>query len=176
MATTNDPASTRIEVIPATRDQESILANLLQLYCHDFSEFHEISLGADGRFGYAHLPSYFTDPGRYPLLVRIDGKPGGFILVKRGSEFTGNPDVWDVAEFFVVRGCRRRGVGTAVARHAWTLLPGSWEVRVLERNHAAVAFWQHAIAQFTGHTTTPTRVEKGDKVWLLFCFEAGSSS
>jgi len=29
-----------IEVIPASKDQELILANLLELYAHDFSEFH----------------------------------------------------------------------------------------------------------------------------------------
>jgi hypothetical protein len=32
--------SAHVEVIPAAREQEAILANLLELYAHDFSEFH----------------------------------------------------------------------------------------------------------------------------------------
>jgi len=47
----------RIEVIAAGPDQEPILANLLELYIHDFSEFLDIQLGPDGRFGYPHLLS-----------------------------------------------------------------------------------------------------------------------
>jgi hypothetical protein len=38
-----------IEVIPAAPEQAPILANLLELYAHDFSEFHDVVIGADGR-------------------------------------------------------------------------------------------------------------------------------
>jgi hypothetical protein len=33
----------QIEVIPGGRDQEPVLANLLQLYAHDFTEFQKWS-------------------------------------------------------------------------------------------------------------------------------------
>jgi hypothetical protein len=46
----------RVEVIPAAREQAPVIANLLELYAHDFSEFHPIELGADGKFGYRELP------------------------------------------------------------------------------------------------------------------------
>src|SRR5450755_4496148 len=49
---TRRKATAHIEVIPAKPKDEPILANLLELYAHDFSEFHNIDLGADGRFGY----------------------------------------------------------------------------------------------------------------------------
>ena len=55
---TSLPVVANIELIPAAPDQEPVLANLLELYSHDFSEFHEIELGADGRFGYPSLPLY----------------------------------------------------------------------------------------------------------------------
>jgi hypothetical protein len=63
-----------IEVIPARSAQEPILANLLELYAHDFSEFHDLELGADGRFGYGGLSLYWNEPGRQPFLVWVDGK------------------------------------------------------------------------------------------------------
>jgi hypothetical protein len=47
--------SARIELDPALREHVPILANLLELYAHDFSEFHSLDIGADGRFGYKSL-------------------------------------------------------------------------------------------------------------------------
>jgi len=91
--------SAHIEVIPATLEQKPILANLLELYGHDFSEFHDIDLGPDGRFGYKCLPLYWSEPGRHPFLVRVDGRLAGFAFVKRGSEVSGDETVWDMAEF-----------------------------------------------------------------------------
>jgi predicted acetyltransferase len=124
--------SAHIEVILAGPEQESILANLLELYTYDFSEFHDLEIGADGRFGYSSLPLYWSEPGRYPLLSRIDGELAGLVLVKKGSEVSGNETVWDMAEFFVLRGYRRRGIGTQIAHDVWRRFPGLWEVRVSE--------------------------------------------
>src|ERR1035438_9120203 len=77
--------SMNIEVIPATAEQEPILANLLELYAHDFSEFCDVEIGADGRFGYQPLPLYWSEPGRHPVLVWVESKLAGLVLVKRGS-------------------------------------------------------------------------------------------
>ena len=57
----------RVEVIEATRQQEQVLANLLELYVHDFSEFLDLEIGEDGRFGYPSLPLYWSEQGRYPF-------------------------------------------------------------------------------------------------------------
>ncbi len=51
MTQPGETASLHIQVIPATADQAPILANLLELYAHDFSEFHDLDIGEDGRFG-----------------------------------------------------------------------------------------------------------------------------
>jgi predicted acetyltransferase len=171
MAGTRDLQTTAgIELAQATPGQEPILANLLELYCHDFSEFRQIDLGPDGRFSYANLPLYWSEPDRYPFLVRRDGELAGLVFVKRGSGLSGKDAVWDMAEFFVVRGQRRRGIGTAVAHQVWRQFPGLWEVRVMEANTAAGRFWRHAIAQFTGDSVDPVGVERDGENWLLFSF------
>ncbi|HSE21540.1 MAG TPA: hypothetical protein VLB68_07760 [Pyrinomonadaceae bacterium] len=51
MTSLPEQPSVQIEVIPATSEQRPILANLFELYAHDFSEFYDLELGADGRFG-----------------------------------------------------------------------------------------------------------------------------
>lgn len=161
-----------IALIPAAREDEPILAKLLELYAHDFSEFRELELGEDGRFGYPHLPLYWSEPGRHPFLVRLGGKLAGLVLVTRGPSVSGGGLVWDMAEFFVVRGHRRRGLGNAIAQAVWKLFPGWWEVRVMEANAPAAGFWPRAIANCTGEAVDPIRFEKNGIPWNVFRFEA----
>ena len=166
-----EAALPRLEVIRATPEQEPVLANLLELYAHDFSEFHNLNIGEDGRFGYPSLPLYWSEPGRHPFLIRMDGKLAGLVLVKKGSEVSDNEAVWDMAEFFVVRGCRRRGIGTQVAHEVWRRFPGMWEVRVMQANIAAQRFWAGAISMLASEIIRPVRIEKGGQCWMVFSFE-----
>jgi predicted acetyltransferase len=161
-----------IELLAATAEQAPILANLLELYAHDFSAFLDIDLGADGRFGYQSLPLYWSEPGRRAFLVKADGKLAGFVLVKRGSEVSGDQNVWDMAEFFVIRGYRRRGIGTQVAHEVWSRLRGRWEVRVVQSNTSAYDFWARVIATFAGEPISPVWVEKNGERWALFSYES----
>ena len=161
-----------IELMPAAPEQEPILANLLELYAHDFSEFHDKAIGEDGRFGYNSLPLYWAKPHRYPFLVRAGGQLAGLALVKKGSEVTGIQGVWDMAEFFVLRRYRRRGIGTQIAREVWVRFPGPWEVRVMQSNVSACRFWERAISGFVGKTIQPVTIDKSAERWNLFSFES----
>ena len=58
--------SPRVEVVAATREHQPILANLLELYVHDFSELLDLDIGEDGRFGYPSIALYWSEPGRHP--------------------------------------------------------------------------------------------------------------
>jgi predicted acetyltransferase len=159
-----------VQVIPATLDHAPVLANLLELYAHDFSEFLPLEIGEDGRFGYPPLPLYWSDPDRHPFLVRLSGRPAGLVFVKRGSDVSGNEAVWDMAEFFILRGVRRRGIGTQVAHEVWRRFPGMWEVRVMQENVLAQGFWARSISLFTGEAIRPVLVENAGKFWNLFSF------
>jgi predicted acetyltransferase len=158
--------ATDVEVIPATPEQQPILANLIELYAHDFSEFREMELGEDGRFGYLGLPLYWRDPERHPFIVRVKGNLAGFVLVKQVS------GVWDMAEFFVVRRYRGRGMGMQIAQTVLRRFPGRWEVRVMEANHSAHLFWERAISAFVGETIPAARVEKDGRWWRVFSFNS----
>ncbi len=154
-----------IGVIPAAEEQAHILANLLELYAHDFSDFLDIELGADGRFGYPHLPLYWTAPERHPFLITVEGRVAGFVLVHRIGT------VWDMAEFFIIRRYRRLGVGKKATEEIWRRFPGSWEVRVMEANRHALQFWERAISAFVGQPVRSMRVEKDGKSWQVFSFQ-----
>ncbi|MBV9769890.1 MAG: GNAT family N-acetyltransferase, partial [Bryobacterales bacterium] len=166
------PPSIHIELIPATHNQEPILANLLELYAHDFSEFHDLELGVDGRFGYKELALYWREPNRHPFLVSVNGKLAGLVLVKRSSETARRKNTWDMAEFFVVRGYRRRGIGTRIAHEVWRRFQGPWQVRVMDSNHSAHQFWSRAISAFVGEPVHPVPVQKDGECWHIFSFES----
>ena len=161
-----------VEVVPAPPELEPVLANLFELYAHDFSEFVDLKLGPDGRFGCGDLHLFWEEPGRRAFLIKAGGGPAGFVLLRKGSEVSGDPDVWDVAEFFVARGFRRRGVGTEAARQVWARFPGRWEVRVVEPNRKAAAFWRRAVADFLGAEVEPTPFSKDGRSWHVFSFDS----
>ena len=156
-----------LQVIPATVEQAPILENLIELYAHDFSEFHPLEIGEDGRFGYRSLPLYWSEAGRHPFLLRVNEKLAGLVLVKRGEDA-----VWDMAEFFVMRAYRRSGIGTQAAHEVWRKFPGPWQVRVMEANVSGRRFWTEAIASFTGSIIQPVSLEHNGVSWWLFSFES----
>ena len=160
------------ELVPCKLEEQPILANLFQLYAHDFSGFYDVDLGPEGRYIYTPLPLYWSEPTRFPFLVKVNGELAGFALVKRGSDVSGDPEIWDMAEFFVIRKHRRHGVGTRIAHQVWRRFPGRWEVRVLQLNDSAKPFWERAIAQFTGTTIQPVPFEKESDAWNVFSFES----
>lgn len=164
-----------LELVPATADQEPILANLFELYAYDFSEFQDVELASDGHFGYRELPLYWVKPGHRPFLVRLNGKLAGFVLIKQTMQRKGADFVWDVAEFFIIRGCRRRGIGTEIAHKVWRLLPGPWEVRVMQSNRAAKTFWEHAIMEFVGAAVDSCQSERDGQTWNTFSFDSAQA-
>jgi predicted acetyltransferase len=138
-----------VRVAIAARDEQPIIANLFQLYVHDFSEHWrdraEGELGPDGRFApYPWLDDYWREAGRIPLLLRRDERLAGFALLNRASH-TGAPIDHNMAEFFVARKHRRGRVGTAAARMIFEQYPGMWEVAVARANISALAFWRATI-------------------------------
>ena len=167
-----------ISLVPAMAEQAPIVANLLELYAHDFSQFHNLEIGEDGRFGYPSLALYWSDPDRHPFLIRMDDKLAGLALVKNGSgvlDNLGNSSdgpVWDMAEFFILRGFRRRGIGTQAAHEVWRRFPGAWEVRVMKTNVSARLFWAEAISKFVGQLVDPADFENCGEHWSVFSFES----
>lgn len=161
-----------LELIRASAEQRPIFENLLEMYIHDFSEFHTVAPGSDGRFGYPDLGLYWLEPEHHAFLAQMDGDLAGFALVRKLLSIEGNQAVWDMAEFFVLRGIRRRGIGTEMAQAVWALFPGAWQVRVMQANRRATLFWARAIAKHAGAPIQPASIEKNGEPWSVFTFES----
>jgi predicted acetyltransferase len=158
----------------AARAEAGLLGNLLELYLHDLSAaFPVIELGPDGRFGYDRLDLYWSEPERrFPFLIRCDTRVVGFALATRGSPVAEDQDVFDVAEFFVIRRVRRSGIGQRAAQLLWETFPGQWTVRASEGNLGAVPFWARTVAQFSGGRATESTRSGSPHAWRVYSFRS----
>jgi predicted acetyltransferase len=167
-----DPLEVVLDAANST-DAE-LLANLLEFYIHDLSDvFPNIELGQNGRFGYEKLPRYWSEPDRrFAFIVRSGAHVAGFVLVTRGSPATDDRDVFDVAEFFVLRRYRRSGVGRRAAALLWDRLQGKWTVRVCEGNRAALQFWTSVVREYSHGAATAFQRPGKPYAWRVFAFES----
>jgi predicted acetyltransferase len=170
-----EPAGPRVVLEPIAREQAAVLQNLFELYAHDFSEHVPLDLKATGRFDVSVGERWWTD-GHYPFFIRCDEKLCGFALVRRGSKFTGEMGVMDVAEFFVVRGARGRKVGATVAHALFTAFPGGWEIRVRQSNAAALRFWSRAVEKWVGRPVASVQVSFEGVDWNVLRVEPQAAS
>jgi predicted acetyltransferase len=155
----------------ATRAQRPILENLLELYVHDLSEAFDIEVGRDGRFGYDRLPLYWQEPERrFPFLIRDGSAWAGLALVTRGSPVTDDSSDLDVAEFFVLRRHRRSGVGRRAAFLLFDRIPGRWIVRVADRNHRGLPFWNEVVPAYTRGEFSRPKIAAEAQGWTVFTF------
>ncbi len=168
--------TTRVTLERATAGSAVLLSNLVELYVHDLSAlFAQVKLGEDGRFGYPALPSYLSgENGRSAFVLRHEGCVAGFVLVRRGSPASDDPSVLDVAEFFVLRQFRARGIGRAAATLLWTHLPGKWTIRASARNPDAIRFWRGVVTKYAGERATESERSIGGSEWRVFGFDNSS--
>ncbi|HML96871.1 MAG TPA: GNAT family N-acetyltransferase [Tepidiformaceae bacterium] len=135
-----------VSIEPVRYEHKAVLRRLIQLYLYDFSEFEPLALNDHGEFDYRYLDHYWApEPGegRYPFFIQAGGRPVGFALVRVLN------GVHVVSEFFVMRGHRRGGIGTAAARALFSRLPGEWLVHQVPANLPAQAFWRRVISSAT---------------------------
>ena len=176
MTTNPKKPSAAIELVPALPEEEPVVANLLQLYAHDFSEFHNVELGLDGRFSLQAASALLERLQPTPvsgLAGRQIGRAGFREAEGRRFRAMSLSGIWRSSLLFAGTG----GVESEreVAQQVWKRFPGPWEVRVMEANGPACRFWQRAIAEFAGEATRSIRFEKGGKSWYLFSFESRST-
>jgi predicted acetyltransferase len=130
--------------------EEAVVNRLMQLYAYDFSEFMGWDIADDAVFFSGETrATYVPEPWRHAFFLRVEGHLAGFVIVDEKSRITGDPDVVDMSQFFVLRKYRRSGVGAFAAAQAFDRFPRKWEVRELAKNEGAIAFWRKTIARYT---------------------------
>ncbi|HEY3100851.1 MAG TPA: GNAT family N-acetyltransferase [Methylomirabilota bacterium] len=147
----------------------SIVRRLVQLYIYDLVGARW-GVEADGTYGSPRWHRRFwRRDGRHHFIVRVNGRPAGFALVREMPSVDDVPSR-EMSEFFVLRTYRRSGVGTRVARALFRRFPGRWELSVLTWNVIARPFWRRVIRRVAvGPAVTRAR-RQGDLTSLVWYF------
>jgi predicted acetyltransferase len=152
------------------RESATVLDNLFQLYAHDFSEHVPIAIEPSGRFGVTPGSEWWSREDHFAYLIKRQGALAGFALARAGSRVIEAPDVMDVAEFFILRGERRTGVGKSAAHALFAEFPRAWEVRVRQTNVPALLFWSRAAETWVGRHAEITPCSVDGVAWNVLRF------
>ena len=99
-----------------------------------------------GHTGSDQVARWFADPAAQVLLIMTGGQPVGFAMVARGPASSVD---YRMAEFFIARPHRRRGIGRTAVPLILDRFAGRWEIQESQRNAAAVSFWRRTVARYT---------------------------
>lgn len=130
-------------------DEKSLLIRLMELYNYEFTAFSNNDVNEYGYYGYAHIDDYWNEKGRFPYLIRVDGKIAGFALICPHCDYREETDARCFGEFFVMLKYRRMGIGKYAATQLFDLHRGRWEVCYWKNNVTAGLFWKKVIEEYT---------------------------
>ncbi len=153
-----------VSIRRATDAERPLIERLLELYLYDMSEVHSFAIGADGLYHYERLDEFW----QHPYLVLERDSVAGLALVIARCPITGREPCFFMAEFFVLRAHRRKGVATAAAGHLLSRHRGLWHVGVIDTNSAAAAFWRKLL---TPRNATVRSVSHDGYSWALYELE-----
>ena len=147
-----------------------IVRRLVQLYIYDLVG-ERWGVERDGTYAPpAWHRTFWRRDGRHHFIVRVHGRPAGFALVRELTVADDRVEC-EMAEFFVLRTYRRRGIGTRVARTLFARFPGPWQLSVLTWNVVARPFWRDIIRRIAvGRVVTRPR-RQGDLTSTVWYFD-----
>jgi predicted acetyltransferase len=105
------------------------------------------TLGEVGHREPDQLQRWFDDRTAQVLTILYSEEPVGFAMVRRRS--AASPTEYSMAEFFISRPWRRRGIGAEAVRLLFDRFAGQWLISEHVRNTAAVKFWRRVVSGYT---------------------------
>lgn len=147
-----------IQLLPAIAPDKPLIHRMMQLLQHDISPFEDTDLNDHGYFNYPYLDHYWVEAERHPFIIRVTGNLAGFVLVNQHTYLPENQ--YSVAEFFVMRKYRRRGIGSTVAKQTFDSQRGRWEIKHKLAHKTARQFWQATLNGYAASEHTERIIEE----------------
>lgn len=146
----------KIKLIPAPLSDYPTIQNLGRFYAYDMSEYlgHEAGweMSENGLYECMDFKKYWESENTYPFLVRYEKELAGFVIIdKKGSDASIE---FNVAQFFIVRKFKRKGIGRYVAEQCFNQFRGTWEVMVMPDNDGAYRFWKATLKHYCDNNFT----------------------
>ena len=153
----------QIKLIPALEEHYPTIQNMARFYTYDISEYMGNEAGwempENGLYDCLDFKKYWQTDTAYPFLIRYKTEIAGFVIVdKKGSDEEVD---FNMAQFFIIRKFKGKGIGKFVAYHCFDRFKGVWEVMIIPGNDGAYQFWKSIITKYThANFTESTRYIK----------------
>jgi predicted acetyltransferase len=136
-----------------TKSDRTWIESVYRDYLNDLAPLGTGVFPALSEFGHREpdqLASWFADSSAHLLTILKEDSPVGFAMVRTGAMPVGNERFdYSMAEFFIAREWRRRGLGQEAVRLIWDRFAGRWHIMEYLRNAPAVAFWRRVVNAYT---------------------------
>ncbi len=140
------------EIVTVKFEQKETLANLMQFYLYDSSEYNDDEVDSSGKMDLGeYFDAYWLEPERYPFFIKHADKLVGFALIRQL-----NQDQHSVAEFFVMKKYRRLGIGKRAAFLLFDMFQSEWHIAQEHNNLAAQTFWKSIVKEYTNNNFQET--------------------
>lgn len=167
----------QVTLVPATLNDYPTIQNMGRFYVYDMTEFMGNEAGwqmpEDGLYECIDFKKYWQTDDAFPFLIRYKDELAGFVIVdKKGSDEKIN---FNMAQFYIARKFKGKGLGKFVAYHCFETYKGLWEVMVMPNNKGAYEFWKKIITAYSNNTATEyTRQVKhfNNSEKNIFCFSS----
>lgn len=160
-----------VQLVQIKREERHILENLFCYYVYDMSEYMKWNPDKDGTFGgydVSKFDPYWERNDHTPYFIMVNNELAGFVLIRH---YPGDLSLYDVAQFFVLRKFKGRGVGKDVLKQLINTFPGQWQIRVLLENSGALSFWKSAVSNIVGENYRLSKAKDVDLLMFFIHFE-----
>lgn len=151
-------------------ESRHVLENMFPYYIYDMSEYMGWAPNENGLFTYnsSNFDIYWEQNDHVPYFIYFGEELSGFVLVRK---YPANDSVYDIAQFFVLRKFKGRGVGKQSLELVVKLFPGRWQIRVLIENDGALKFWKSAVSNLVGDNYEQSKNMDLDLLMHFLSFE-----
>jgi len=133
----------------ATVEQKEVVANLMEKYEYEFSQYNDAGVDELGLFGCMEwIDCYWEEADCWAYLIKVDNRLAGFAFVG-DFEIEGQRTDFMIDEFFVMYKYRNLGVGKFVVNNLLERHQGKWGLCYTPRNLPATKFWPKVIGAYT---------------------------
>ena len=135
-----------VEIAPVPQGEKPAMWAMYQAYAGELAPMVNVE-PVNGVYCDPRFDLYWIERTRWPYWAMSSGERAGFAMVHVDPEFGG----MRMGEFYIRPEFRRAGIGHAFANTLLARHPGSWRIRQISGNTAAVAFWRRVAERF-GYT------------------------
>lgn len=161
----------QITLHPASMDHYPIIQNMATYYSYDMSQYMGWAQDNDGKQSVGmDYKKYWQTKNTFPFIIKLEDELVGFVIIDNNVSDPSND--FNIAQFFILRKFKGKGIGRYIAFQCFDKFRGNWEVFVMPRNEGAYRFWRKIINDYTNHHVKEYTRTVGQSIRNIFEFSS----